>query len=87
MRAEFRAEREVVMRVRESLSGVMWNWFVVSEMSWVGEVLVKVFVVRWASEREGVVGRTTTGSSSKRTMLGGGGVCMWYSFCLRRLVD
>ena len=33
VRAEFRAEREVVMRVRESLSGVMWNWFVVSEMS------------------------------------------------------
>ena len=27
-------------------------------------------------EREGVVGHTTTGSSSKRTMLGGGGVCM-----------
>ena len=45
---------------------------------------MKVFVVRWVSER---VGRTTTGSSSKRTMLGGGGVCMWYSFCLRRLVD
>ena len=52
-----------------------------------GEVLVKVFVVRCASEREGVVGRTTTGSSSKRTMLGGGGVCMWYSFCLRWLVS
>ena len=45
VRAEFRAEREVVMRVRESLSGVMWNWFVVSEMSWVGEVLVNVLVV------------------------------------------
>ena len=36
MRAEFRAVREVVIRVRESLSGVMWNWLVVSEMSWGG---------------------------------------------------
>ena len=46
MRAEFRAVREVVMRVRESLSGVMWNWLVVSEMSW--GVLVKVFL--WFGE-------------------------------------
>lgn len=44
MRFEPRAEREEEMRDKLSLSGAMWNWFVVSEMSWV-VVLVGLFVV------------------------------------------
>jgi hypothetical protein len=36
LRFEPSAEREEEMRARLSLSGAMWNWFVVSEMSWEG---------------------------------------------------
>lgn len=34
LRFELSALREEEIRDRESLSGAMWNWFVVSEMSW-----------------------------------------------------
>jgi hypothetical protein len=34
LRFEPSAERDEEMRARLSLSGAMWNWFVVSEMSW-----------------------------------------------------
>ena len=42
LRFEPSAERDEEMRARLSLSGAMWNWFVVSEMSWEVEVLVGV---------------------------------------------
>lgn len=38
LRFDPRADREEEIRERLSLSGAMWNWLVVSEMSW--EVLV-----------------------------------------------
>jgi hypothetical protein len=56
-RFELRALREEEMRERESLSGAMWNWFVVSEMSCSGGVslLVRTGFGGWVGVSVGVL--------------------------------